>query len=157
MFKNKKTVKINKSNIKLYISDSVFKPTATTSFLFRDAAKFINKKMDILDLGCGSGVIAILANKLQQNKKKIYASDISSKAIQYAKKNLDMHKCNFELKKGSLFKPWNNKKFDLIINDVSGISETLAKKSTWFRNVPCRTGLDGTDLTLKVINSSKLY
>lgn len=157
MFKNKKIVKINKSNIKLYISDSVFKPTATTSFLFRDAAKFINKKMDILDLGCGSGVIAILANKLQQNKKKIYASDVSSKAIQYAKKNLDMHKCNFELKKGSLFKPWNNKKFDLIINDVSGISETLAKKSTWFRNVPCRTGLDGTDLTLKVINSSKLY
>ena len=47
MFKNKKTVKINKSNIKLYISDSVFKPTATTSFLFRDAAKFINKKMDL--------------------------------------------------------------------------------------------------------------
>jgi len=68
-----------------------------------------------------------------------------------------MHKCNFELKKGSLFSPWREKKFDLIINDVSGISETLAKKSSWFKNVPCKTGADGTELTLKIIKSSDSY
>ena len=32
--------------------------------------KIINKKMDILDLGCGSGIIAIIVNKIQGNKKK---------------------------------------------------------------------------------------
>ena len=157
MLKNKKIIKINRSKIKLYISSKVFNPTATTSFLFRDATKIINKKMDILDLGCGSGVIGILINKLQKKKTKIYASDLSNEAINCAKKNFKMHKCNFELKKGSLFSPWREKKFDLIINDVSGISETLAKKSSWFKNVPCKTGADGTELTLKIIKSSDSY
>tara|TARA_A100000164_G_scaffold382089_1_gene438177 strand:+ start:2221 stop:2985 length:765 start_codon:yes stop_codon:yes gene_type:complete len=157
MLKNKKIIKINGSQLKLYIPSDVFNPTATTSFLIRDAKKFINKKMDILDLGCGSGIIGILANKLQKNKKKIFASDVSLEAVECAKKNFKMHKCNFELKCGSLLKPWKNKKFDLIINDVSGISEELAKKSIWFKNVPCKTGPDGTDLTLKIIKSSSIY
>lgn len=152
-----KNIKINGSQIKLHIPSDVFNPTATTSFLIRDAKKLIKKKIDILDLGCGSGIIAILAAKFQDNKRKIFASDVSHKAIECAKKNFVRHKCNFELKYGSLFKPWKNKKFDLIINDVSGISEVLAKKSNWFKNVPCKTGLDGTNLTLKIIKSSKLY
>ena len=71
--------------------------------------------------------------------------------------NFKTYKCDVELKKGSLFLPWKNKKFDLIINDVSGISETLAKKSSWFKNVPCKTGVDGTNLTLKIIKSSQNY
>ena len=157
MLKKIKTIKINNSHIRLFIPTSVFFPTATTNFLIRDAKKFINKNADILDLGCGSGIIAILANKLQKNKRKIFASDVSNKAVACAKKNFQMHDCNFELKIGSLFSPWNKKKFDLIINDVSGISEELAKKSTWFKNVPCKTGVDGTNLTLKIIKSSILH
>ena len=157
MLKKIKTIKIDNSHIKLFIPSSVFFPTATTDFLLRDSKKFINKNIDILDLGCGSGIIAILANKLQKNKKKIFASDVSDKAVACAKKNFQLHDCNFELKSGSLFSPWKNKKFDLIINDVSGISEELAKKSTWFKNVPCKTGIDGTDLTLKIIKSSTLH
>ena len=157
MLKKIKTIKIDNSHIKLFIPSSVFFPTATTDFLLRDSKKFINQNIDILDLGCGSGIIAILANKLQKNKKKIFASDVSDKAVACAKKNFQLHDCNFELKSGSLFSPWKNKKFDLIINDVSGISEELAKKSTWFKNVPCKTGIDGTDLTLKIIKSSTLH
>ena len=65
MLKKIKTIKINNSHIRLFIPASVFFPTATTNFLIRDAKKFISKNADILDLGCGSGIIAILANKLQ--------------------------------------------------------------------------------------------
>ena len=70
--KSKKTIKIDGEKIRLYIPSNVFNPTATTSFLIRDAKKIINKKMDILDLGCGSGIIAIIVNKIQGNKKKRY-------------------------------------------------------------------------------------
>ena len=157
MTKSKKTIKIDGEKIRLYIPSNVFNPTATTSFLIRDAKKIINKKMDILDLGCGSGIIAIIVNKIQGNKKKIFASDVRVEATKCAEKNFQMHGCNFELKNGSLLKPWENKKFDLIINDVSGISEVIAKKSIWFKNVPCKTGSDGTDLTLKIIKSSSSY
>ena len=95
MLKKIKTIKIDNSHIKLFIPSSVFFPTATTDFLLRDSKKFINKNIDILDLGCGSGIIAILANKLQKNKKKIFASDVSDKAVACAKKNFQLHDCNF--------------------------------------------------------------
>ena len=157
MNKNEYVFKINSTSIKLSIGDKVFKPTATTSFLLKDALKLVNKSKDILDLGCGSGVIGVFVNRLNKNKNKIFASDISGDAVDYARKNFEKYNCNYDLKKGSLFLPWKNKKFDLIINDVSGISEKLAKNSSWFKNVPCKTGTDGTALTLKIISSSNKY
>ena len=157
MNKNKYNFKINNTSIKLSIGAKVFKPTATTTFLLKDASKLVNKSKDILDLGCGSGVIGVFVNRLNKNKNKIFASDVSADAVDCARKNFEKYRCNYELKKGSLFSPWKNKKFDLIINDVSGISEKLAKNSSWFKNVPCKTGADGTALTLKIISSSNKY
>lgn len=151
---NKKNFKINNSKLTLYSSSKTFTPTATTDFLLKDALTIIKKPMDVLDLGCGTGIIAIMINKHLKNKRKIYASDVSVAANKIARKNFELHKCKFDLRKGSLFAPWKNKKFDLIVNDVSGISETIAKKSKWFKNVPCQSGSDGTKLTLKIISSS---
>ena len=157
MITNKINVKINKNKLTLYSSIKAFKPTATTDFLLKDALTVIKKPMDVLDLGCGIGIIAIMINKHLKNKKKIYASDVSTAANTVAKKNFELHKCNYDLREGSLFEPWKNEKFDLIINDVSGISEKIAKKSKWFKNVSCRSGIDGTKLTLKVISASKKH
>ena len=53
-----------------------------------------------------------------------------------------------------MLNPWLNYKFDFIINDVSGISSIVAKKSKWFKNVPALTGVDGTRLTITVIKNS---
>jgi hypothetical protein len=47
--------------------------------------------------------------------------------------------------------------FDYIIDDVSGISEEIAKISPWFQNVPCASGLDGTDLVIDVLKHAPLY
>ena len=44
--------------------------------------------------------------------------------------------------------------FDFIINDISGISSLLAKKSKWFANIPSDTGIDGTKLTISIIKDS---
>ena len=50
---------------------------------------------------------------------------------------------------------FGKKKFNFIINDISGISEDVAKISPWFKNVSCKSGKDGTKLTIKVIKDSK--
>ena len=86
---SKENLKINKNKLKLYISNKIFKPTATTEFLIRDVLSIIKKPLSVLDLGCGTGVVGIMVNKFLKNKKKIYASDVSGEAIKIAEKNDD--------------------------------------------------------------------
>ena len=50
-----------------------------------------------------------------------FASDLSTANLTYCKQNAEEFKVPVEIKQGSLFKPWDNYKFDTIINDVSGI------------------------------------
>ena len=153
-----KIIKINpKLSIKLQISNKVFIPTSTSSILIDASAKKINKKSKILDLGCGSGIVGISLGKILKISKKIYFSDISSQAIDDVNFNAHYHKINFSAKKGSLFQPWKKEKFDFIINDVAAISDKIAKISSWYKNVSCDAGSDGTMLVNKVIAQSKKY
>ncbi len=152
---NLKKIEVNKNIYSLFFNKGVFKPTATTTFILNGFLlknkKIINKK--ILDLGCGSGVISIVINnKLSQNY--FYASDLSKNSIECCNANFKKYKINGLIKKGSLLIPWKNYKFDYIINDISGISSVIAKKSNWFKNVPSSSGIDGTKLTLSIIKKA---
>ena len=48
-------------------------------------------------------------------------------------------------------------KYVASFNDVSGISELVAKKSPWFKNISCKSGPDGTKLTLAVLKDCKKH
>ena len=136
---------INKDNYNIYFEKGVFAPTATTTFLItaflKNKKKIYNK--NILDLGCGSGIISIVINK-KFKKNKFFASDVSIKAFNCTNKNFKYHKVNGLVKIGSLFYPWKNLKFNYILNDVSGVSDIIAKKSKWFKKIPSNSGSDGT-------------
>ena len=86
-----------------------------------------------------------------------FLSDLSKKAIFKAKKNLKNLRGNFFFKTGNCFEPWNNENFDLIINDVSGVSKKVAKISPWFKNVPTDKSNDGTHLLKNVVENSKNF
>ena len=55
-------------NIKLKLSNKVFKPTGTSEILFKSAVKHIKKSLKILDLGCGSGYVGIAIEKNTKHK-----------------------------------------------------------------------------------------
>ncbi len=145
-----------KTKIILNSNDKVFAPTATSDFLISAVASNINSVDKLLDLGCGNGIVGISLSKLNK-AKKIYCSDISHDAVKVAKLNIKLNNCEGEAINSNIFSNWKGYKFDIIVDDISGISEEVAKLSDWFKNVPCDAGIDGTSNIEKVLNQSRNF
>jgi len=145
------------NNIEIYLPESVFEPTYTSNLCIEAAQKIIDINSSVLDLGCGSGIVGLALAK-NNDIKKISCSDLSPHATSAAKINFELYGIDADIRTGSLFEPWKKSKFDFIIDDVSGISEEVAKMSPWFgENIPCFSGKDGTELTLEVIYKAKNF
>ena len=147
---------IDKSLIIKY-QKNTFIPTGTSDLLVESVKKKLKIKGKVLDLGAGSGYVGLKLLNLFNDKFNLFASDIGKSSTQIIKSNAKINKKKVIIKTGSLFKPWKNYKFDFIINDVSGISEDVARVSPWFKNVSCKSGIDGTKLTVKIIKESKNF
>lgn len=102
-----------------YVDNNVLIPRPETEILVDEtlikAKKY--KPQTIADIGTGSGCVAItLAKKLP--KAKIYAVDISQKALDIAKKNAKKHKVKINFFQGDLINPLNNKKVDIMVANL---------------------------------------
>lgn len=149
------------SSLDYVLFEGVFEPNLTSDLLIKSIETDYlkkNKKIDILDLGCGCGIVGISIYKKFNNKNnKLFFSDISESAINNTRANLLKYNLKGEVKKGNSFEPWSKKKFDLIIDDISAISDRVAPLSSWFENISCKSGIDGSDLTLNILNQSEKF
>lgn len=143
--------------VDLIIASGVFRPTGTTGLLMKAIKQKILSQSSVLDLGCGSGVVGLGLAMNKIVKPPLFASDLSSSAIACTKKNLKNYNFNVEAREGSMFEPWKNYKFDVIVNDISGVAEEIAKVSGWFQDIPCHSGEDGASLIYHVIKEAKKY
>mgnify|MGYP001244003362 CR=1 FL=1 len=141
----------------LSLSHGVFIPTGTTKTLVKSVQEYVSEPKKMLDLGCGSGIAGLALYKMGLVKPPLYASDLSERAVESLKKNAGLHDCPVIAKCGPLFEPWAKEEFDYIVDDVSGVTEEVAKISPWFNNVPCASGVDGTSLVIEVIKQAKTY
>ncbi|MDD2445224.1 MAG: peptide chain release factor N(5)-glutamine methyltransferase [Clostridia bacterium] len=100
--------------LKIKVNNDVLTPRQETEILVEKALKIIGKeKLDILDLCTGSGAVAIALAK--NTNSKIFASDISDKALNKAKENALNNNVKITFKQGDLFKSFKKKKFDIIV------------------------------------------
>ena len=100
------------------VNENVLIPRFETEELVEKTIKYINKyldkKVDILDLGTGSGCIAItLKKELDCN---VDAVDISSKALEIAKLNAKNNNVDITFYEGDMLNPIN-KIYDVIISN----------------------------------------
>ncbi len=76
-----------------------------------------NKKLSILDVGTGSGCVAISLSKLLLNVE-IYAIDISKEALKIAKNNAKINNVKINFIRKDILKTNNlNDKFDIIVSN----------------------------------------
>ncbi|MFC1718687.1 methyltransferase [Candidatus Poribacteria bacterium] len=138
--------------------EGIFHPTDTSNLLI-DACKLsIPSPRKILDLGCGCGIVGIVLARLGLCKEPLFASDISKEAVALAKENASRMSVEYIARCGSLFEPWRGEKFDVIIDDVAGLSDDIAEISSWYpAGVDCNAGRDGTSWIIQVIEQSRQY
>ena len=145
-------------NYKVNYSTLVPRPE-TELLIYKIVSFFKNKKINILDIGTGSGCILLSLLK-ELNKSRGVGIDISSKAIRIAEKNSK----NLNLNNKSKFKVYDLNKFnigkyDLIVSNPPYIpSKDIKNLSTDILNYEPRIaldgGVDGLDLIKKVIYKS---
>ena len=83
-------------------------------------------------------------------------SDLSKKAVALCKKNAKRNKIKIHARVGSMYKPWEGKKFDLVIESISAIAKKVAVISPWYKNgIPCDCGEDGTALRKRLVNGQR--
>lgn len=105
-----------------FISKDVLVPRNETEILIDHILSIYPKKtkINILDLGTGSGVIAITLKLLSPDCFNIWATDIDNNALKIAKKNAKLLNANINFTQGNWFntkKNLKNLKFDIIISN----------------------------------------
>ena len=104
-------------NLKFFLNKNVLIPRPETEELCDWVISSIRKKSYILDIGTGSGFIAIILKKYISNAK-VEAWDISKKAIELAKKNAKINNVDVDFKIVDILKKnIVSTKFDVIVSN----------------------------------------
>ena len=129
--------KTNFMDLEFKVNSSVLIPRPETEELVRLMLKEDLDGKEILDIGTGSGCIAITLAKYLPNSK-VSAMDISSDALKVAKDNAKLNNVNIEFIKADIFEYQSDKKFDIIVSNPPYVleSEKVLMKQNVLNNEP---------------------
>lgn len=114
------------SSYKFVVNKNVLIPRPETEELINLAVDFIKDGDVILDIGTGSGCIAICLDKILDNRKIshcIYASDISYEALNVAKKNNEILNSNVKFFQADALEKIDLKHIDVIVSNPPYINK----------------------------------
>ena len=114
------------------VNGSVLIPRPETEELVRLMLKEDLDGKEILDIGTGSGCIAISLAKNLPNAK-VSALDISKEALEVAKENARLNNVNIEFIHADIFEYQSDKKYDIIVSNPPYVTES--EKSQMKQNV----------------------
>jgi len=139
--------------IDLNVAPDTFRPS-TVSRLLADAME-IEPDSVVVDAGCGSGILAIVAAKL--GARKVHGVDAAEDTVAVATANAAAQGVadRTVFYQGDLFEPLpTDLEVDVVIGDVSGIPDEIADESGWFPS-GLSGGPTGAELPMRMLQEAK--
>ena len=110
-------------DLEFKVNSSVLIPRPETEELVRLMLKEDLDGKEILDIGTGSGCIAISLTKNLHNAK-VSALDISKDALEVALENAELNNVNIEFIHADIFEYQSDKKYDVIVSNPPYVLES---------------------------------
>lgn len=131
------------AGLEFMVAPAVLIPRHDTEVLVGEAVRRMPQPRTILDIGTGSGCIAIaLAKRLPGSVVTVV--DLSDEALAVAECNAALHAVEIEFLQGSYFEPLGQRRFDLIVSNPPYIpSADLSNLQPEVRDYEPRLALDG--------------
>lgn len=153
--------------LNFFVNENVLIPQPDTEIIVEETLKkckellLKNGKIKILDLCTGSGAIAVSLSIFLGDEAEVFASDISTKALEVAKYNNGKNNTNVRFIESNLFKNIQEQKFNIIVSNPPYIrSDVINKLSKQVQNEPHLAldgGEDGLKFYKKIIEQSCSY
>ena len=148
-------------NENYFVNENVLIPRQDSEILVEEAIKYINSEnlTSLLDMSTGSGALGIsIANN--SCIKEVTLVDISNKALEVAKKNIEINNVskNINIVCSDLFSNLDNKKYDIIISnppyiktgDICSLDEYVKKEPL----IALDGGIDGLAIYRKILKEA---
>lgn len=144
--------------LEFQVSPAVLIPRHDTEVLVTEALKRGSECRSILDIGTGSGCVAIALAKALPGAG-ICSVDISGAALAVARDNAQRNKVAVELVQGSLLEPFAGRRFDMIVSNPPYIPvadlDTLQQEVRGFEPLSALDGgADGLDFYRRITSDA---
>ncbi len=135
---------------KFIVNDQVLIPRFETEELVANVLMlydeyFQDKHIDLVDIGTGSGCLAISLKMEEMEKFTVSATDISQEAITVAKQNAKNIGADVHFFEGDMLEPVKDLKFDILVSNPPYIPEDETVDSIIYDNEPHVALFGGND------------
>ena len=143
-----------------HVEPGVLIPRADTEILVEKALAWMKPGARVLDIGTGSGAIAVSLAKLGR-QAQVTAVDVSDRALEIARRNAERNGATVEFVKSDCFSALKGRKYDMIVSNPPYISADemrgLMPEVTREPELALFGGADGLDFYRRISREASEY
>ena len=143
-----------------HVEPGVLIPRADTEILVEKALAWMKPGARVLDIGTGSGAIAVSLAKLGR-QAQVTAVDVSDRALEIARRNAERNGAAVEFVKSDCFSALKGRKYDMIVSNPPYISADemrgLMPEVTREPELALFGGADGLDFYRRISREASEY